>query len=129
MCIRDSFKGGRVPLGTFATEEEAWEALARKKNEIDEELHVDPRDGKMEFADYAERWKRSNDAMKLRRSTRNRDFGYLDRYIIPRFDKVALADIDFEMVDEWLVKLRESGGKGGRPLAPSTVLLLSLIHI
>ncbi len=124
---RYPFKGERIPLGTFATEDEAWNALASKKIEIEESEHVDPRDGKIPFSEYAEKWKGSTAAKKLRPSSRNRDFGYLDRYIIPKFGNVALADIDFEMVDDWIVNLGESGGADGQPLAPSTVLLAGIV--
>ena len=127
---RYPYKGERLYAPqTWAADQmqAAWDWLDAKKREIADGEHVDPHDGKMLFKDYAEVWKTSTAARKLRQSSRNRDFGYLDRYIIPRFGQVALADITFEMVDEWIVELGDSGGKDGRGLAPSTVLLAGIV--
>jgi integrase len=107
---------------TFATDEEAWDAIADKKKEIREGEHVDSRDGRMSFRDYSENvWKSSSSVQRLRPLTRIRDFGYLKRYLLPAFGDTALCDLNFESIDRWLVELGRSGGKDGNPLAPSTV--------
>jgi integrase len=121
---RYPFKGERIPLNrTFATESEAWDALAAKKKEIQDGQHIDVRDGRTLLKVSAEKWKTSSAFKRNRQTTRKRDIEYLERYVIPRFGEISLADIDFSMADEWIVSLAEQGGVGGNPLASSTVIL------
>jgi hypothetical protein len=51
----------------------------------------------------------------LRPSTLARDLDYLNRYLIPTFGDVDLADITVSDVRTWVAEL------SGRGLAPSTV--------
>ncbi len=64
------------------------------------------------FAEWAEEWKST--IVDLRPSTKARDVGYLERYVLPRFGSLELGEIDHMMVRSWVAELSASG------LAPST---------
>jgi integrase len=47
--------------------------------------------------------------------------GYIDRAILPALGKVPLRQLDAATLDGFYARLRRSGGKGGRPMAASSV--------
>lgn len=116
-----TFEGAKLPAPhTFGSAEEAWRWLDEKRVEINQGDHVDTRDGRVTFGAYAEEWMRSSAAATHRPSTRDRDCGYLRRYILPEFGQLPLSDIDFERVDRWIVQLQMQVGRGGAAAALST---------
>lgn len=76
--------------------------------------YVDPSSGRVDFESWSRRWLATT--VGLRASTRERDRGYLERYVLPTFGACELADIEFLMVSEWLASLSARG------LAPATVV-------
>jgi integrase len=73
---------------------------------------LDPWGAQIGFADWAEEWKAT--IVDLRPSTKARDLGYLQRYVLPRFESLELGEIDHMMVRSWVAELSASG------LDPST---------
>jgi len=47
--------------------------------------------------------------------------GYIDRAILPTFGKLQLSRLDAATLDAFYAHLRKQGGKGGRPMAASSV--------
>jgi len=97
---------------------------------------VDPKGGKTTFAEWADTWKATTAG--LRPSTRARDIGYIDRYLLPTFGPVALSSIDYAMVATWLATMTSTGPKSWwdekeqpsrnrRPVAPATAVKASQI--
>jgi integrase len=87
---------------------------------------IDPAAGKVLFKEWADRWRVTR--VNLRPSTRERDDGYLDRYILPTFGSMYLSAIDHMSVEEWVAELTGRGPKPWsanrkrRPLSPATVV-------
>lgn len=87
---------------------------------------IDPKAGKILFHDWADRWKETR--VNLRPSTQERDFGYLDRYVLPTFGAMYLSSIDHMKVEEWVAELTGRGplpktdNRRRRPLSPSTAV-------
>jgi hypothetical protein len=67
----------------------------------------------MLFADWAEEWRTS--IVDLRPSTKTRDLGYLERYVLPRFGKLELGQIDHMAVRAWVAELSGSGRPPCKP--------------
>ena len=125
---RYPFNGEKVPAPqTFTSYGEARAWLDAKKVELNEGQHVDPRKGRIPFSSYAESWRHSSEVAGLAVSTRNRDLGYLNRYVLPEFGHLRLNDLDYERVDRWVVKLLATGGAGGNGLSPDTVRVAGLV--
>jgi integrase len=76
-------------------------------------IFVDPRAGRITFAEWHKRW--TDSTVDLRASTRARDDSYARNHVLPRFGKRALASIDHLDVVEWIAELSASGK------APATV--------
>lgn len=76
--------------------------------------YVDPQSGRFPFDKWAARWMATR--VSLRQSTRERDQGYLDRYVLPTFGALELADVDYTTVQEWVAGLTAKG------LSPATVV-------
>lgn len=68
---------------------------------------IDPKAGRVTFAKWSEQWKATT--VNLRASTRARDLGYLERYIIPTFGPMKLAAIDHMTVAGWVAQLTGDG--------------------
>ena len=47
--------------------------------------------------------------------------GYLVKHIIPYFKDIKLQNITAKLIEDWVMKLRETPGKNGKPLSHSTV--------
>ena len=66
----------------------------------------------MSPADWADEWKAT--IVDLLPSTKVRDLGYLERYVLPRFGNMELGRIDHMAVRAWVAELSASG------LSPAT---------
>ena len=75
--------------------------------------YVDPAHGRITFEEWARRWMATT--INLRPSTRERDIGYLERYVLPHFGQWQLAEIDYLAITEWVSDL------SNRRLAPATI--------
>jgi len=115
--------GRRVPLGTFLTKSDANAALAAQQVELARGTWIDPRGRNIRFGDWANEWKATT--IDLRLSTKVRDFGYLDRYMLPHFRDVPLGDITYMRICNWIAALSSGEANAGKPLAPATVVKAS----
>ena len=97
---------------TLLTKADANAYLAHVETQIRRGSWIDPWGGHVGFAEWAEEWKST--IVDLRPSTKTRDVGYLERYVLPRFGSLELGEIDHMMVRSWVAELSASG------LAPST---------
>jgi integrase len=68
-----------------------------------------------------ELWKKSSAVAELRASTKNRDLDYVRNYLLPQLGKVALEDLEFQIIDQWIVELKDHGGRESGPLGNETV--------
>lgn len=75
-------------------------------------VFVDPRAGRITFAQWHARW--TDSTVDLRASTLARDDSYARNHLLPRFGKKSLAAIDHLDVVEWVAELSASG------MAPAT---------
>src|SRR5205823_2031964 len=96
-------KGHRYTApNTFLTKADATRYLALVEADLTRKVFHDPRKGKTPFGEWADQWMAS---AELRPTTHDL-YGYLlRRFIKPTFETTALADIDDEMVEEWLTTL------------------------
>jgi integrase len=98
---------------TFAFKADANVYLSSVETEVRRGLWIDPLGATVLFSDWAEQWRATT--VDLRPSSRVRDLGYLERYLLPQFGTMALGDIRYMTVRTWISELSTSG------LAPSTV--------
>ena len=114
----------------FATKEEANAWLDAKNTEIRAGRWIDPAGRKLKFSEWAELWKTTT--VDLRPSTRERDLGYLNRYVLPTFGHQSIGKIDYMAVSKWVAEMLDPGPKPWwdvdnepdrprRPLSASTV--------
>jgi integrase len=94
------------------TKADANAYLAAAETQIRRGAWIDPWAARMRFADWAEEWRAS--IVDLRPSTKARDLGYLERYVLPRFGELELRQIDHMAIRAWVAELSASG------LAPAT---------
>ena len=87
--------------------------LSSIETEVRRGLWIDPLGAEVRFSKWAQEWAAT--VVDLRPSTRARDIGYLERYLLPRFGTHALGEITHLAVRAWVADLNASG------LAPSTV--------
>lgn len=105
--------GRLVSAGTYATKGEAERALAAAETDQRRGAWTDPRLASTRFDDWVTQWWATT--TNLRPSSRDRDRGYLNRYVLPTFGKDALGEISQLKVRSWVAELAGSG------LAPATV--------
>jgi len=104
---------------TFRTKRSAGEYLSAIETELRRGDWIDPLNGRILLADLAEEWTAT--IVDLRPSTKARDLGYLNRYVLPRFGHLEVRAITHVMVSSWVAELDGSG------LAPSTTT--KAVHI
>jgi integrase len=104
---------------TFRTKRNAGEYLSAIETELQRGEWIDPLNGRILLADLAEEW--TTTIVDLRPSTKARDLGYLNRYVLPRFGHLEVRAITHVMVRSWVAELDGSG------LAPSTTT--KAVHI
>jgi len=102
-----------APL-TFLTKADANAFLSSVETEIRRGQWLDPVGAKVVFSEWAAQWAAT--IVDLRPSTRARDLGYFERYILPRFGVTELGAIDHMAVRAWIADLAETG------LAPATIV-------
>jgi integrase len=99
---------------TFAALVDAERYLATVETDQSRGAWTDPRLGRQLFGDFAAEWWRTT--VNLRQSTRARDEGYINRYVLPQFGSFMLAEITPLDVRHWVADLSSRG------LAPATVV-------
>jgi len=110
---RDS--NGHQRTKTFKRQADAKAFIATTDADVLRGEWVNPSSGKILLENWIEDWWPST--TNLRRSTRVRDRGYIDRYLLPSFSGYRLDTITHTVVQNWVVALTDRG------LAPSTVKL------
>jgi len=78
-----------MTLGIFSTKSDANAALAGQQVELARGTWIDPMGRKIRFGEWVNEWKRTT--VDLRFSTKVRDFGYVDRYMLPHFREYRWA--------------------------------------
>jgi integrase len=94
------------------TKADANAYLAAVETQIRRGSWIDPWAARMPLAYWAEEWRAT--IVDLRPSTKVRDLGYLERYLLPRFGDMELGRIDHMAVRTWVAELSASG------LSPAT---------
>ncbi|MHB1509605.1 MAG: tyrosine-type recombinase/integrase [Acidimicrobiales bacterium] len=97
---------------TFATKAAAERFLSTIETDLIRNHWTDPRSGRQLFGEWAEEW--WGTVVNLRPTTRERDRGYINRYVLPTFGDFELSRITHLQVRSWVAEL--SSG-----LAPATV--------
>lgn len=98
---------------TFATKTDADRYLAAVETDQGRGRWTDPRLSRLAFGEWVEEWWATT--TNLRPSTRERDRGYLERYVLPAFASSELGGVSQLDVRSWVARLDASG------LAPATV--------
>lgn len=104
---------GRERTKTFATKRDAERWRAANVSDVARGAWLDPRLGTVRVADWIDRWWPTT--VNLRPSTRVRDQGYLERYVLPDFGDDQLGRLTQPDVQAWVAALSARG------LAPATV--------
>lgn len=106
---------GRQRTRTFTAQADAKAFLKTTEATVLQGSWINPAGGKMLFGVWAEDWWLTT--TNLRRSTRLRNRGYLERYLLPRFAGEPLSALNQAMIRTWVSELTARG------LAPATVTL------
>jgi integrase len=105
---------------TVATRAEARQAEARLITEAGTGQHR--ASGSKTVGELVERWLEWRQSVKpISPTTLAAYRGYIDRTILPALGKVRLRQLDAATLDAFYARLRQTGGKGGRPMAASSV--------
>ncbi|MDQ3661437.1 MAG: site-specific integrase [Actinomycetota bacterium] len=103
---------GRMRQKTFPTKPEAQRFARTVEVDKDTGRYVDPRLGKVQFSEWAERWNEAKPAKKATtQDTRRR---LLDRHILPAFGSKQLGRIRPIDVQEFVTSLEASGLSASR---------------
>ena len=111
---RLGLEDGSRSSATFNTKVEADAWLAAQRTDQSRGAWVDPRRGELTFGGWVEAW--WSTTTNLRPSTRARDRGYIDRYLLPVFQAYTVGSISQLEVRGWVAGLTDDG------LAPATVV-------
>lgn len=106
---------GRQRTRTFDYEADAKAFLSTSEADVIRGAWVDPSGARLRFDEWETDW--WSTTTNLRRSTRTRDRGYLDRYVLPTFKGQQLGAIAQPDIRAWVANLTTRG------LAPATVRL------
>jgi integrase len=105
---------------TVATRAEAKQAEARLVTEVGAGQHRGTRSKTV--AELIERWLEWRQSVRPISPTTVATYrGYLDRVILPALGKLPVGRLDAATLDAFYAQLRKQGGKGGRPMAASSV--------
>jgi integrase len=105
---------------TVATRAEAKQAEARLVTEVGAGQHRGTRSKTV--AELIERWLEWRQSVRPISPTTIATYrGYLDRVILPALGKLPVGRLDAATLDAFYAQLRKQGGKGGRPMAASSV--------
>jgi integrase len=112
--VRYRAPDGRERSQQFRRKRDATVFAASAAAQIATGDFVDPRGGKLTYAEWWEQWW-PTEAVSLRPSTRARDEGTYRNHVKPRFGNVPLSRIEHLDIREWVGELIASG------LAPASV--------
>jgi len=105
---------------TVATRAEAKQAEARLVTEVGAGQHRGTRS--KTIAELIQRWLEWRQSVRPISPTTVATYrGYIDRVILPALGKLPLGRLDAATLDAFYAQLRKQGGKGGRPMAASSV--------
>jgi integrase len=107
-----SHLGHQVSVGTFATRNDALDALTNARSDVGRGRFVDPAGGRIRVEVVVERWWQTRAGHRA--STRARDRMVLDNDVLPELGAAQLIEITHEEVQEWVNRLAQR-------LAPSSV--------
>ena len=93
--------------GTYASERQALSEAQRAELAVEAGRIGDPQRGKQSFAEYVEKHWLPNHMMEL--TTRQNYTYLLERYVLPEFGLMRIAQIMPGTVREWIVKLQGVG--------------------
>jgi integrase len=112
----------RRPTGTRATRREAEQLLTTLLAQVDTGRSRGSK--RATVAEVIGAWLETSDHEF---TTRNTYEGYIKSKILPALGNVQARKIDVETLDRFYTELRKRGGRGGRPLAASTVRQIHFI--
>jgi integrase len=98
---------------TFGTKRDATAWLSEQRTDIRRGHHRDARAGAEPFGNYAERWlaeRRKADGRELKPRTVAHYQTILDRYLLPKFEHVAIGAITKDAVRQWHANVRKKTG-------------------
>jgi integrase len=117
---RKRYVSQQVPGQTKASMRQAKQVEARLLEEVGADQHRGSRSRTM--AELLERWLQWRATVKPIAPTTVASYrAALNRYILPALGKLPVRQVDAATLDAFYARLRTAGGKGGRPLKPSTV--------
>jgi integrase len=106
---------------TVATRAEARQAEARLITEVGAGQHRSGTSTRT-VAELLDRWLEWRQSVRPISPTTVATYrGYIDRAILPALGKLQLSRLDAATLDAFYAHLRKRGGKGGRPMAASSV--------
>src|SRR5215218_3157771 len=106
---------------TVATRAEARQAEARLITEVGAGQHRS-RTSTRTVAELLDRWLEWRQSVRpISPTTVNGYRGYIDRSILPSLGHLQVGRLDAATLDAFYAHLRKQGGKGGRPMAASSV--------
>lgn len=105
---------GRQRSRSFRRRREAEQFLTNIEHSKATSAYVDPVLGRISFGSWVKEWRRG--IVDLRPSTLARDDGYIERYLLPTFERRKLAEIDHADVRAWVAEL------SAKNLSPATVV-------
>ncbi|MGH8931583.1 MAG: tyrosine-type recombinase/integrase [Egibacteraceae bacterium] len=101
--------------GTAATEKEAEKLRTQLLSQADAGKRPSTR---RTVAEIIEAWL---EVAELEATTRHSYDAYIRRHILPALGKLPPKKVDVEILERFYARLRKAGGKGGRPMANSSV--------
>lgn len=104
---------GHRHASAFDTKAQANTWLANQLTDQTRGAWIDPRAGRIVLSEWAESWWATT--VNLRPSTRERDRGYMARYVLPTFGDHEIRHIDHLEVRAWVAELATK-------LSPATVV-------
>ncbi|NMM88954.1 hypothetical protein B2J88_32180 [Rhodococcus sp. SRB_17] len=104
---------------SFPTKKAAQNWLNEKTADLVKGSYVSPEKQATTVADLATAW--TAGLSSRTESTQATYKTLVDSYVLPHWGGTALSEIQHVDVVRWIADLSASGGKGGKPLSPSTV--------
>jgi integrase len=82
---------------------EAEDRLAQRLIEIGKSRYITPKDRKITFKEFAEKWLEGRDG-KIRPSTIGQYADHIHKHLLPFFDAIKISDIDVSLVETYATK-------------------------
>ena len=116
----------QVRISGFQTKEEAKADRTRRESEAKEGKYVSK--SKETISDFFPIWFKSKVGKKqLKTSTIEQNRQTLETHIYPKIGHLALQDLTFEILENFLISLLQSGKKNGQGLSHSSMRKVSLV--